>query len=407
MHEVTSDHWHEPEGLKNAGYGAWKRPNTSYDDFMEEQGVPIFRGIGVRRVQDMPLKPWPRMGGKGTFIQLYGTEGRWGCYVIEVPPAGALNPEKHMYEEIMVVVEGRGTVEIWADGQTKPHTFEWQRGSMFSIPLNTNHRIINAAGSAPALILVATTAPNVMNIFRDRDWIFNCANTFPSRFDGAADFFKAKDDIVPDPLRGLALRKSNFIPDIMNADLYLDNRRSPGYTRVEPHMANNVFYGFVGEHKTGRYSKAHAHMSAAILVCLKGKGYTYTWPRSEGMTPWKDGKLENVYRQDYEPVGLVTAAPYGGDWFHAHFGISKEPLRLIGWYGPNNHRKDKAGVPGEKDTDEGAIDVTEGGTAIPYWLEDPFLRKEYEETLAKEGVKSSMGDELYKAPPGYRAAAAE
>ena len=165
-------------------------------------------------------------------------------------------------------------------------------------------------------------------------------------------------------------------------------------------MANNVFYGFVGEHKTGRYSKAHAHMSAAILVCLKGKGYTYTWPRSEGMTPWKDGKTKNIYRQDYEPVGLVTAAPYGGDWFHAHFGISKEPLRLIGWYGPNNHRKDKAGVPGEKDTDEGAIDVTEGGTAIPYWLEDPLLRKEYEETLAREGVKSEMGDELYRARRG-------
>ncbi len=401
MHEVTSDHWHEPEGLKNAGYGAWKRPNTPYDDYMEEQGVPIFRGIGVRRVQDMPLKPWARMGGRGTFIQLYGTEGKWGCYVVEVPAAGALNPEKHMYEEIMVVVEGRGTTEIWTDGQSKPHSFEWQRGSMFSIPLNTNHRIINAA-SSPALILVANTAPNVMNLFRDRDWIFNCSASFPARFDGAVDFFKAKDDIVPDPVRGLALRKSNFIPDIMNADLYLDNRRSPGYTRVEPHMANNVFYGFVGEHKTGRYSKAHAHMSAAVLVCLKGKGYTYTWPRSEGMTPWKDGKTQNIYRQDYEPVGLVTAAPYGGDWFHAHFGISKEPLRLIGWYGPNNHRKDKAGVPGEKDTDEGAIDVTEGGTAIPYWLEDPFLRKEYEETLKREGVTSQMGDELYRAPADQR-----
>ena len=80
---------------------------------------------------------------------------------------------------------------------------------------------------------------------------------------------------------------------------------------------------------------------------------------------------------------------------------SKEPLRLIGWYGPNNHRKDKAGVPGEKDTDEGAIDVTEGGTAIPYWLEDPFLRKEYEETLAKEGVKSKMEPELYQPPAGH------
>ena len=29
------------------------------------------------------------MYGNGTFIQLYGTEGRWGCYVVEVPAAFA------------------------------------------------------------------------------------------------------------------------------------------------------------------------------------------------------------------------------------------------------------------------------------------------------------------------------
>ena len=90
MHDVTGEHWHEPQADKNAGYGAWKRPNTPYDDYMAAQGIPIYRGIGVRRVQDMPLKPWQRMGGAGTFIQLYGTEGRWGCYVVEVPGAGAL-----------------------------------------------------------------------------------------------------------------------------------------------------------------------------------------------------------------------------------------------------------------------------------------------------------------------------
>src|SRR6266436_8816244 len=62
MHDTTDgSHWHEPEGLKNAGYGAWKRPNTPYDDYMEAQGVPIYRGIGVRRVQDLPLKRWNRM----------------------------------------------------------------------------------------------------------------------------------------------------------------------------------------------------------------------------------------------------------------------------------------------------------------------------------------------------------
>ena len=398
MHEVSSEHWHEPEGRKNAGYGAWKRPNTPYDDWMESQGIPIFRGIGVRRVQDMPLKRWNRMGGNGTFIQLFGTEGKWGLYVIEVPGAGALNPERHMYEEIMVVVEGRGTTEIWTDDQKKPHVFEWQQGSMFSVPLNCWHRIVNAS-SSPALILVATTAPNVMNIFRETDWLFNCPVAFPERFDGSADFFKPKDDIKPDPLRGLAMSKSNLIPDIMNGKLYLDNRRSPGYLRVEPSMANNVFYGFIGEHEIGRYSKAHAHMSSAILVCLKGKGYTYTWPDGLGMTPWKDGRADKVMRQDYEPVGMVSAAPMAGDWFHQHFGTSKDPLRLTAWFGINNARARKAGLPGEKIMDYGAIDLSKGGSAIPYHWEDPALRKEYEATLAKEGVASRMNPEFYQRPP--------
>ena len=42
------------------------------------------------------------------------------------------------------------------------------------------------------------------------------------------------------------------------------------------------------------------------------------------------------------------------------------------------------------------------------WLaEDPFLRKEYGETLAKEGVQSMMEEELYHPPAGQRATAAE
>ena len=45
---------------------------------MESEGVPIYRGIGVERVQALPFKPWRRLGGKGTFIQLYGTEGSVG-----------------------------------------------------------------------------------------------------------------------------------------------------------------------------------------------------------------------------------------------------------------------------------------------------------------------------------------
>jgi len=96
--------WREPKRGEKAGFGKWKNPKSPYDLFMEAQGVPIHRDIGVHKVQDLPLTPWKRLGGRGTGIQLLGTEGLWGMYVVEVPGAGALNPERHLYEEIYYVV---------------------------------------------------------------------------------------------------------------------------------------------------------------------------------------------------------------------------------------------------------------------------------------------------------------
>ncbi len=98
--------WQEPAPEKKAGFGKWKNPKSPYDRFIESQGIPIHRAIGVHKVQDLPLMPWKRLGGRGTAIQLLGTEHMWGMYVVEVPGAGALNSERHLYEEIYYVVEG-------------------------------------------------------------------------------------------------------------------------------------------------------------------------------------------------------------------------------------------------------------------------------------------------------------
>jgi len=296
---------------------------------MEAQEIPIYRNIGISKVQDLPLKPWKLMGGNASFIQLWGTEGLWGCHVIEVPGAGALNPVKHLFEQQYFIVEGRGTTEVWEDGhEDKKHVFEWQAGSLFAIPINACYRIINAA-SAPALLLGGSLAPQVFNLFKNEDFILNCPYNFRDRFDpNTEDYYKPNDEIEADPIRGLAMKKTNIIADIVNCELPLDNRRSPGYRRIEPHMAGQNFYLWIGQHETGRYSKGHAHGSAAVLICIKGKGYTYTWPASEGPTPWKDGKTDKIMRQDYEPVGMVSAAPMSGDWYHQHFGASKGPLRL-------------------------------------------------------------------------------
>src|SRR4051812_19755197 len=341
-------HWHEPSGTRKAGFGEFKKQPTPYDAWMEAEGVPVFRGIGISKVQNLPLFDWKRRGGKGHFIQLYGTETKWGCYVIEVPPGGALNPEKHMYEEIFLVVEGRGTTEVWQEGDKKKLTFEWQKGSMFSIPMNAWYRHVNAT-SGGALLLAGNTAPNVLNQLNNTEAVFNNPFVFRDRFSGDEDFFKPKDDISPDPVRGLAQRKTNFIPDVINCELPLDNRRSVGYRRVEPAMTNNQFYFWIGQHENGRYSKGHAHTSAAVLVCLKGKGYTYSWPERCGERPWENGYADQVNRLDYEPVGLVTAAPGGARWYHQHFSVSKEDFRLTAWFGPHNPGRDP-GAPGQKHT---------------------------------------------------------
>ena len=144
-HDAT-DHWHEPKAGESAGKGKFTRPPMPYDRFMEMEGIPVYRDIGVRTVLDLPLQPWKRLGGRGSYIQLLGTEGLWGQYVVEIPPRGALNPERHLYEKVVFVVEGRGSCEVWREGQKK-QTFEWQKGSLFTIPLNAHHRLVNASNS--------------------------------------------------------------------------------------------------------------------------------------------------------------------------------------------------------------------------------------------------------------------
>ena len=224
MDHPVEQSFQEPTDKKTrAGYGKFLRPNTPYDNFMESQGIPIYRDIGVRRVQDLPRKPWKRMGGSGTFIQLLGTEGLWGCYVVEVPGAGALNPEKHLYEEQYLVVDGRGTTEVWVDGNPKKVTFEWQKGSIFAIPMNATHRIVNAT-SSPALLLAGTTAPNIMNNFGNEEFIFNCPYNFADRYTGAEGFFNQGQKRYESGMQHIW--ETNFITDIQSATI--DKREVKG-----------------------------------------------------------------------------------------------------------------------------------------------------------------------------------
>jgi len=97
---------------------------------------------------------------------------------------------------------------------------------------------------------------------------------------------------------------------------------------------------------------------------------------------------------------MVSAAPMSGDWFHQHFGTGREGLRITAWHGPNNQRARKPGRPGEQLMDFGAVDLSKGGSAIPYHQEDPAIRAEFAQALAGAGVASRMNPEFYERPPG-------
>ena len=188
---------------------------------------------------------------------------------------------------------------------------------------------------------------------------------FRDRFCGADDFYKYNDDIEPDPVRGLAMRRTNFIPDIVNCDLPLDNRRSPGYRRVEPFMTGNSFYFWIGQHENGRYSKAHAHTSAAVLICLKGKGYTYTWPEQA-----RHDALEGRQGESRSSGSITSRSAWSRRRPAARAGIisiSASPRSRCGSR-PGSARTIRVANParpGEQHIDYTAMDITKAAPPFP------------------------------------------
>ena len=92
---------------------------TGYHQWMRSENIPVVVGHGIEDVRDIKLAPWRRTGGLGSFIHLHGMEGITGMYVAEIPPGGALNPEKHLYEELICILDGMGATEVWQEDRKK------------------------------------------------------------------------------------------------------------------------------------------------------------------------------------------------------------------------------------------------------------------------------------------------
>lgn len=354
---------------------------TPYTDWVRAEGLDIISAHYVPNLHTAELKAWPRRGGHGVFINHEASRTSNDCYICEIPPGKELVAQRQLFEEMIYVLDGRGSTSVWNDAG-KRVTFEWKAGSLFAIPLNAWHQHFNGSGKEPARYVAVTNAPMVINLYGDIDFVFNTAYDFKNRFAGEPDYFSNKGE-----QKGLLL-DTNFVADAVNLPLIAAKERGAGGGHIRFNMAKGSMNSHISQFPFGTYKKAHAHGPGAHVIMMSGEGYTMMWP--EGETPrkyeWQEGSM-------IVPPNM---------WFHQHFNTGTTPARYLAFKHEVVSIRNAQGVP------KAWISRRLGGDQIDYADEEPVIRKTFAEALKARGIKANMDAayqaELAELPPNSKTA---
>jgi oxalate decarboxylase/phosphoglucose isomerase-like protein (cupin superfamily) len=342
---------------------------TPYTRWVRSEGLDIISSFYVPDLHTVDLKPWARRGGRGVFLNHDASRTSNDCYVCEIPAGRQLEPQRQLFEEMVYVLDGRGSTTVWNDAGKKI-TFEWKAGAIFAIPLNTWHQHFNGSGTQPARYVAVTNAPVIINSFGDIAFVFNTPYDFTDRFNGEPDYFAGKGE-----QKGLLL-DTNFVADAVNLPLYTANERGAGGGHIRFSMAKGYLNSHISQFPIGTYKKAHAHGPGAHVIIMSGEGYSLMWP--EGEEPkryeWKEGSM-------IVPPNL---------WFHQHFNTGDGPARYLAFKAEGVAIRNAQGVP------KSWISKRLGGDQIDYADESPRIRQWFTDALAKKGIESRM-DRAYQA----------
>ena len=123
----------------------------AYLDWVAKEGLPVAEDYGIDLFK-VETALWPRAGVKSAAVHLKGRGDFANMFLFDLPPGGATTPQRHLYEDVICVLEGTGSTQIeFADGRKK--SFEWGPRSLFAIPLNARHRHFNGTGRERALLV--------------------------------------------------------------------------------------------------------------------------------------------------------------------------------------------------------------------------------------------------------------
>ena len=340
-----------------------KEKETPYTRWVQAEGLEIIDGIYVPDLNQVELKPWSRRNAHGVFINHDASRTSNDCYVCEIAPGEELAEQRQLYEEMIMILSGRGSTTVWNDAGDKV-SFEWQAGALFAIPVNCWHQHFNGSGDEPVRFVAVTNLPPIMNVFEEPEFIFNTPHDFKSRFSGEPDYFAPRDDVS-----GLLL-ESNFVSDAVTLPLIEAKERGAGGGHIRFNFAKSSMNGHISQFPVGTYKKAHAHGPGAHVIILAGEGYSLMWPEGEEPKkyPWKPGAL-------ITPPNM---------WFHQHFNTGNAPARYLAFKYEGVAIRNSQGVP------KAWISRRIGGHQIDYADEADIVRTMFADALAEHGLTTQM-----------------
>jgi len=338
---------------------------TPYTRWIAEEGLDIIPSIYVENLHTVELKPWARRGGKGVYLNHDASRTSNDCYVCEIAPGSELAPQRQLFEEMIYVLDGRGSTTV-TNGAGAKVSFEWKAGAIFAIPLNTTHQHFNGSGSEAARFVAVTNGPPIINAFGDTDFVFGTAYDFKNRFAGESNYFANGGE-----QKGLLL-DTNFVADAVNLPLISAKERGAGGGHIRFSMAKGSMNSHISQFPTATYKKAHAHGPGAHVIIMSGSGYSLMGTDED-----------NLNRYDWAE-GTMIVPP--NMWFHQHFNTGTTPARYLAFKAEGVSIRNAQGVP------KAWISRRVGGDQIDYADESPLVRETFTAALAQVGLTPRMAE---------------
>ena len=368
-----------------------------YLEWTKKEGLAVTEDYGIDLFK-VETATWPRYDVKAAAVHLKGRGDFANMFLFDVAPGRSTAPQRHLYEEVIYVLEGSGSSQLeFSDGRKKG--FEWGPKSLFAIPLNAKHRHFNGSGRERALIVSTTDLPLVMNTFHNEDFIFQTEFDFSERA-GKNEYYSGEGDLIT-VRPGNHMWETNFVPDLASIELKSWGDRGAGGTNIMFVLADGTMHAHISEMPVGTYKKGHRHGPGFHVMCVTGHGYSLLW--------FDDG--QDFRRIDWRH-GVVF--PPADQQFHQHFNTSNHPARYLatgvgGLRYPltMTQRRSLLGVkPGEK----GAVStsIKDGGDQIEYEDQDPRIHRIWLEEMKSNNVEPRMQKFLASRDPATpRSTAAE